>query len=434
MNLWRIRHGDKLEVEMKKIIICIFTLIFSGFLSAKGAFVEIGDPSFFPDKITDILSFKSDSAGNLYVAYVEETFYLSVAKFDGKSWSDTGIRKFTGRIANYAELYDATEEIFVSFTLDKSGVPYVAYSTKETISTSKFYLNVMKYSVENDKWEKVGSPVTTRNLAKWISIDVNSKGIQHVAFSACLSESCEKTNEDNLNYTIDTTSVMKFENGEWKYVGEQMFMYDPENYVESQDNAVLIDTSDVPYVSFSAGGNFFLTKFSEGAWSVEAEFESVSVRKDPLVRGDGFYFTMDGDLVKFDGKEFVPPKEFETSFSSMAIDSSDIIYISFYEYIDQDRMVGVKKLVSDKWETVGNEELFAYCFSALITVDSSDIPNVIYISPEGLVLMKYDPEFVEEKDEGSTDEDAVDTESSDKDQSTEDKSDSDSSACSVLVI
>jgi len=374
---------------MKKIIICIFILIFSGFLYAKGGFVEIGDPSFFPDKITDILSFKSDSVGNLYVAYVEETFYLSVAKFDGKNWSDAGKRKFTGRIANYAELYDATEEIFVSFTLDKSGVPYVAYSTKETISTSKFYLNVMKYSVENDKWEKVGSSVVTRNLVKSISINVDSKGIPYVAFSECAHEGCEKINDDNLNYTIDSTSVMKFENDEWKYVGEPMFMYDPEKEIGAGVNSVFIDSKDVPVVSLFSDGKHFLFRFNGNEWVVAVEknyLENLPVSTEPLMDSkNNIYFIIKGKLRKFDGSEFVNLQEFTANYYSMTLDSNDNLYLSFARYVDQDRMVGVKKLVNDKWETVGNEELFAYCFSALITVDSSDIPYVIYISPEGLV-------------------------------------------------
>ena len=150
----------------KKIIICITVLLFSGFMYAKGAFVEVGDPSFFPDDLTSLISMKIDNDGNIYAAYIQDDYYFSVAKFDGESWSDVGERKFSGEIGNIPNTPNV--EPNVDFVLGSDGIPYVSFP-----ASSSYSLNVMKFNKTKNKWENAGSQNITDFKVSYTSIAVD---------------------------------------------------------------------------------------------------------------------------------------------------------------------------------------------------------------------------------------------------------------------
>ncbi len=382
----------------KKIIICITALLFSGFIYAKGAFVEVGDPSFFPDDFTYLVSMKIDNDGNIYAAYIQDDYYFSVAKFDGEKWSDVSEQKFSGGIGNVPETPDVWP--YVSFALSSDGVPFVAFPEAQNYS-----LNVMKFDSESGKWEYVGKSNITDYKTNYTSIAVDSEGVPYVVFSGCKSDDCKRISVDQEEYTIDTSNVMKFNGTEWEYVGEPMSGLETEGTL---NNKILLNSNDIPIISFNYK-NYFVSvmKYNGSEWGMVGDLDEAGGGNLFIDKEDNLYLETYKDgierLIICDNNEWFDFVDLpEKGRKSFAVDEENRIYAATDQ---QSTGLSVNRLNEEGiWEVVGDQEyIHESVHTALIETDKNNIPYVAFAEKKGVVLMKYDPEAGETTDDSDGD-------------------------------
>ena len=421
----------------KKIIICITVLLFSGLIYAEGAFVEIGNPSFFPDDFTDLVSMQIDDEGNVFVAYLEDHFYLSAAKFDGESWSDVGERKFTGGIGNIKSEYDATDSVYVSFALGKNGIPYAVFP-----ASGSYKLHVMEYDKEKNEWKRTGKTDITEYKTSWNNIAVNSDGVPYVAFSGCTDENCQKVNEDGDNYTEDSVSVMKFDGTEWVYVGEPMFVYKTGNTYPTSNLKVLFDSKNTPYIALSYGNSdVFVMKFNGTGWNMVGDIDEMEIMSTGVLfidREDNLYLNCywgndfsDPWVLEFDGGKW--NKKFSSkNMGLISFNSENIPYAILSDWIEENSSISVSlgKYVNENWNIIDSFELeYSNSLGLTMKLDKNDVPFFAYVNNHQQVeLLKYDTESDETKDD--SDEESV----GDEDSVPVNDKDSNSSGCGIVVM
>ncbi len=428
----------------KKIIICITVLFFSGFMYAKGAFVEVGDPSFF-SKGMRLFELKSDSKGNVFAGYVQDGNY-SVAKFDGEKWSDVGKRNFTAEIGSV--FYTDQETNYISFELDNEGIPYVALSSVKKLDNSFLYLIVMKYDYSDNSWKVIGKTGIADFETNWVSLSFSKENIPYLAFSGCSADVCKDYSETaDEEYEYTPSSVMKFNGSEWVYVGEPMFDFNPEQPHYSGSNSISFGSDNTIYLAYNAwypqSHDVFVTlkKYNGSSW--ESVSSKIEIKEWPVkvITGDGntIYVAAANGIVRMENGEWVKIFEYaqskETSVNVMCaeLDSHNTLYASFFEQNQGETInqtIKLKKFIDGSWEDVFSKEKSAYdYFATSLVIDNENNPYIAYFNNDGrIVLMKYDPETGENPDD--TDDDV-----SDEDETAdEDKKDSGSSGCGLVVM
>ncbi len=230
----------------------------------------VGKPS-FSEGIVDGINLAFSKSGVPYVVFTDSYYdkKVSVLKYNGSEWvyvgtpglsesagtypsididmNDTPYIAFRDFAHNYGAsimkyisawtyvgnpgFTDATQTyggaLNLSLTLDKNGVPYIAYQD----FTNNFITTVQRYSGTN--WQLVGTP----GFASW-----NAEWTKSMAFDS-----------KNRLYTVCAVSgrvtVMRFEDGSWTPVGNPSFSQGGAEYA-----TITIDKNDVPYVAFQDYG------------------------------------------------------------------------------------------------------------------------------------------------------------------------------------
>jgi hypothetical protein len=298
-----------------------------------------------------------DSNNNPYVAFSESE--VTVMKFNGTSWENTGLPKFAdygrhislaidkndvlyvafrGSAANFSKLtvmkfngtlweivgsksFSAGMVEYVSLKIDGNGVPYVAFQDE----WNSYKITVMKFN--GTSWENVGSPGFSKQNAKYISLDIDSSNIPYVAFQDAGDG--------------QKASVMKFNGANWVYVGIAGF-----SSASSSHQSLAIDSKDVPYIAYySVRAN--VLKFNGTSWenvgSANFANSAYSIRYINLVidNKDDFYIAFQENLVsyksnvmKFDGNNwnYLGSSNFTpgvSEYQSLTVTSDNVPYIAF---------------------------------------------------------------------------------------------------------
>jgi len=409
-------------IMSKKIIICITVLLFSGFIYAKGAFVEVGDPSFFPDSFYSLLSLEADKKGNVYVAFVEDILYLSIAKFDGEKWTYAGPEKFSGKIGNVRSQYDATDSLYVSFAVDGEGVPHAAFPAFDS-----YDLQVKKYDESKNRWNNLAGLNDFNFKVKETHISFSPENIPYIAISGCSSDACKEYNEEtDYEYTYDAANVAKFKNDEWIYIGEPMFGFNEETPMASSCSSMVFDSKNTPYAVYSDNDGVKIIKFDGTDWVQVGGYLQFGGEL-MIDSSDNLYFGMYSGLYKYNDGKWDNLFQIDSKQGVSYVVYNDIVYVAFSVHLNNDAgsalKVGVKKYENGKLETVGDNEFFAVGRDASIAVDDNGIPYVAFVKDGEVVLMKYDPETGETPDDSDEDETAD-----------EDKKDSGSSGCGLILL
>jgi len=208
--------------------------------------IPVGSIGFTPGSAT-YTSIAIDGNGIPYLAFRDQGsssynswpngFRASVMKFDGTNWVYVGNPGFSGGSGPYGALY-------TSLTIDKNGLPYVAYSDFSNDSKA----TVMKFDGTN--WVYVGNPGFSSWQSNNTSIVLDSKGSPYVAYS------------DRANNGKAT--VMMFDGSNWIPVGIAGLTPDIAQYT-----SLAIDKNDILYLAFedhSQDDKASITKYDGTKW------------------------------------------------------------------------------------------------------------------------------------------------------------------------
>lgn len=194
-------------------------------------------------------SVAADASGNVYYAYKElySTYSnkLTVAKYNGSSWSFAGSRGFSTGTADYS-----------SIAVNASGTPYIAFSD----GNSSNKLTVMSYN--GSSWSVVGSAGFSAGSVSYVSLAIDGSGTPYVAYSD--------------NGSSDKLTVKKYNGSSWTTVGSAGFSAGTATNV-----TIKIDNSGTPYVAYTDGGNSnkaTVMKYNGSSWAalISAGFTSGS--------------------------------------------------------------------------------------------------------------------------------------------------------------
>ncbi|MDD4290479.1 MAG: hypothetical protein PHH83_04425 [Patescibacteria group bacterium] len=164
------------------------------------------------------ISLAIDNNNVPYVAYMDfssnDNGRITVMKFNGSSWEDVGVPKFTSEFAqNY------------SLAIDNNNVPYVAYAD----SAYNFKITVMKFN--GTAWEVVGTPGFSAVDTSNISLAIDNNNVPYVAYAG--------------NAQGSRAILMKFERSAWRVVGRDAF-----SCWNVGNLSLAIDNNNVPYVGY----------------------------------------------------------------------------------------------------------------------------------------------------------------------------------------
>ena len=166
-----------------------------------------------------------------YVAYVgSHSHKLNVIKYSNSEWSAIGSTDFS----------EAADNSSVSFAINSSGTPYVAYQSDDGAGE----ITVMNYNGSN--WQSTGASHFMKGGLQTLTFALDSNGTPYVAF-------------------IDETkngkpTVMQYSNNTWSVTGYAGFSADP---IYCGRVFILIDDSNTPMVAFSQGTDQALTLMTE---------------------------------------------------------------------------------------------------------------------------------------------------------------------------
>jgi hypothetical protein len=159
---------------------------------------------------------------------------LSVWKFDGTAWQSVGSRGLS------ADVVDITS---VSFTIDQSGIPYVAYRDQ----AANGRLTVKKF--DGNSWVSVGSDGFSGAYLMRTSLVTDKVGVPYVAY-----------NDGNNNFKA---TVKKFDGNAWVTVGTDGFSV---SYAD--DFSLAMDKDDSLYIAYVSGldDNAIVQKYDGVNW------------------------------------------------------------------------------------------------------------------------------------------------------------------------
>ena len=119
---------------------------------------------------------------------------VAVASTAQAEWQQVGAAGFSAGEANY-----------LSFAMDSSGTPYVAYSDGGNGGKA----SVMKFN--GTRWEIVGTAGFSVKIPYDLSLAVDKNGIPYVAYSECVDDPTLCLNSE--------ASVMQLKGTSWEKVG-----------------------------------------------------------------------------------------------------------------------------------------------------------------------------------------------------------------------
>ncbi|WP_036841644.1 Ig-like domain-containing protein [Polaribacter sp. Hel_I_88] len=197
---------------------------------------EVGDLSFLNARIS-AQSIDFDSNNVPYLAYRNEanSFKAGVLKFDGQNWQNVGTDGFT-----ISSIYD------ISIGVDVTDVLHIVIADGSQGNDA----SVMKFDGNN--WVYVGSPGFSEDQIFYPKIAFNANNTPYVVYT-------------DVKQSFRTT-VKTFNGTDWNLVGERGFSLE-----DTRDPTLVFDNNDVPYVGFSEGydnptSKTTVMKFTNNQW------------------------------------------------------------------------------------------------------------------------------------------------------------------------
>ncbi|MGX9728878.1 MAG: hypothetical protein ACTFAK_16660 [Candidatus Electronema sp. VV] len=135
-----------MKTTLKGLLVLTALLVLAGSTAqAAGTWEQVGAAG-FSAAAADSISFAIDGSGTPYIAYEDNanSNKASVMKFNSatSSWQQVGAAGFSASRAQY-----------ISLALDSSGTPYIAYQDWGNIGKA----SVMKFNNATSSWEQVGT-------------------------------------------------------------------------------------------------------------------------------------------------------------------------------------------------------------------------------------------------------------------------------------
>ncbi len=295
----------------------------------------VGNPGFTPGEINSYLSFTLDSLDTPYIAY-KDVVYSSGAgvamKFNGTSWEYWG--RFSIQRANNIKIAIGNDnKAYVAFD-DQNYGPYWT-----SVRVNSDYKNWQ--SVGYDGWASMTRAYTS-------SLVFDSRGILYVGFVV-----------GTTNYNA---RVRRYKNGNWENVGAANI-----SAGQASSISLAVDSNDTLYIAYADsvdGYKATVKRYDENSnsWSV--------------VGSQGF--TTGG-----------------ASYTSLAINGSDSLYLSFSDAANSSKATVMKYNESnDSWNYVG---LPGFSVSDVIypdiAIDKKGIPYVVFRdnASGGKAMVMYSP-------------------------------------------
>lgn len=289
----------------------------------------LGCPGIAPNAYTKMAM---SSTGEPYILskYSNE---LTVKKFDGYAWTKLG-----------STVFDLGNSLYLSITVDKNNVPYVAFSAYVGGSPARLFI-VKKYNGTN--WVTIKQDtVNTYDIS--ISSDANN-GI-YLAYKG-----------GNLN----GLTVEKYINNSWTVLGgapvaSNATAYYPVLEIDRNNNPV------VAYRDRSAGNKLTVYRYNGSGWTI--------------IGTQGFTA---GDI---------------HTYISLAFNKNNVPYVAFRDYFRNiaGSILTVMKYNGTNWVNVGNTASERNPDYLSIMIDSNDAPIVSYrkyvssLPGASVSVMKYD--------------------------------------------
>lgn len=292
-----------------------------------GSWQPVGEPGFSSSMQTgsDNFSLGFDINNIPYVAYsgiYSDNYPIAVMKFENNTWEV---------VAQFFSI--GVSDILLDF--DSNNIPYLSYRSTQ----GEFVL----LKLENNVWETVGS-IASATIGSTFTF--NNNNIPYVAF---------RDGENNNKAT-----VMKFENGNWQFVGQPGFSSGETEYL-----SLSFDSNNIPYIAYADQTN-----------QNKATVQRCVNNNWEFVGESGFTGSYLGDI-------------------TIAFDSSDNLFISYREQATGYK-AAVKKFVNGIWQSVGPSTGFSegMTFSLSFSIGNNGVLYSGYSDneySEKATVMKYDP-------------------------------------------
>jgi len=357
--------------------------------TSSSTWVSIGNANF---SNTDVVytSLAIDSNDVPYVAFREgfaSGYKISVMKYDASSssWVDVGNRKFS-----------ASSTAFLSFDLDPSGTPYVAFQDWSQGGR----VTVMQYDASSSSWVNVGNTGFSDGEANFVSLVISSRNIPYVIFDG---------STDNRKYGAN---VMKFDGIKWVKVGKKDFSPGPVD-----GTSIAVNSKGTIYASFAdATKKFKMTvmKYVEN-WNYAGDVNAISNNGDitsMVSDSHGVKYLAYSDEALNHAATVLQYDENKDTWSvvgapgltpgraddvSLAVDKNDNLYIAFLDdtnrsYYNSSKAT-VMKFNGTSWNFVGTPgfSMQGVGFVQMVT-DNNNTPYVTYIDEsisDYVTVMKY---------------------------------------------
>src|SRR3989344_4852950 len=317
-----------------------------------------------------------DSNDTPYVAFQDQYNGngASVMKYDTSSstWVDVGNRKFS-----------ASSTAFLSFDLDPSGTPYVAFQDWSQGGR----VTVMQYDASSSSWVNVGNTGFSDGEANFVSLVISSRNIPYVIFDG---------STDNRKYGAN---VMKFDGIKWVKVGKKDFSPGPVD-----GTSIAVNSKGTIYASFAdATKKFKMTvmKYVEN-WNYAGDVNAISNNGDitsMVSDSHGVKYLAYSDEALNHAATVLQYDENKDTWSvvgapgltpgraddvSLAVDKNDNLYIAFLDdtnrsYYNSSKAT-VMKFNGTSWNFVGTPgfSMQGVGFVQMVT-DNNNTPYVTYI-------------------------------------------------------
>ncbi len=351
----------------------LFLFITNGF--SQCGFVPVGTSELNQPSYTSAFypSIAVDGAGTVYAAFSDgiNSNKITVRKFDGTYWVNTGTPGFSAGAASY-----------INIKTDISGIPYVAY--QDAGNANK--VTVMKFN--GTAWVLVGTAGFSAGVSTFVSLGINASGTPYVSYQ----------DAGNAN----KATVMKFNGTSWVNVGLAGFTTGAASLT-----SLALDPSGTPYVAFQDANNTTkgtVMKFNGTSWVVvgTAGFTSGSINGATAIAVDNtgiIYFASTQGLgiwvYKYNGATWSTSTTVGSSTArspSFQIDGASTPYL----FINNGGLGTVYKFNGTSWAIIGITGDFytgSNYFSTSGTLDANGIPFLIGLyyasSNPNVIAYKY---------------------------------------------
>jgi len=336
--------------------------------------------------------FRSGNNGLLSIDNVK-TNSLTISWASANSTSET---------LEYCVYYSTNDNINTVVEVETNGIIFEGYAgdiiSKDVtglLKSENYYFNVIVKDAEGNKivyksiatkthpyWQKLESSYSSPSIGYQPNMIINSLDILYIAFT-------DRNNDSKL-------SVVKYENGDWVYVGSAGF-----SAASVYGAKLAFNSLNIPYVVYKDTANdskATVMKYNGTSWVIvgSAGFtvDGIGHPSIAIDSNDILHIAYEDDansgkatVMKYDGTHWVNvgTPGFSASilmYPLLKFDSNNTAFVLYSDYSDPDGKhipATAMKFNGSSWVTVGNAGFSAGQIRYhSMTIDSSDIPYVIY--------------------------------------------------------